>query len=68
MTKNDINKIRLIAGLTMIAIALIGFTVIVCKAGFDMTGMMTVILMGLIGWDIAFPEDYEEDDEEEYDE
>ena len=66
MTKNDIMKIRLITGIAMIFIAMIGFIVIVCTIGFDLIGMMATILMGLIGWDIAFPEDYEEDDEEDY--
>lgn len=67
MTKRDIEKIRLYSGIAMLVIAILGFVAITYFVGFDLASMAAAVLMGFIGWAIAFPEDSAEyDDDYDY--
>ena len=64
MTKRDIEKIRLFSGIAMLVIAILGFVAITYFVGFDLASMAAAVLMGFIGWAIAFPEDSAEYDDD----
>lgn len=67
MTKRDIEKIRLFSGIAMLVIAILGFVAVTYFVGFDLASMAAAVLMGFIGWAIAFPEDSAEcDDDYDY--
>lgn len=52
------------SGIAMLVIAVLGFVAVTYFVGFDLASMTAAVLMGFIGWAIAFPEDSAECDDD----